>query len=57
MTKKQIKNLVIILILILWAIWLGQRMKSEEQAVKENDRKADEYFEKQDSLNKIKSNQ
>jgi len=53
MTKKQVKNLVIIIILILWAIWPGHRMKREEQAVQENDRKADEYFEKIDSVDKL----
>ena len=35
---------------------LEYRMRREEEAVREMDKQADEYFEKLDSLNKIKTN-
>jgi len=50
--KKQIRNLVVIILLTLWSAWVGYRMKIEDDYTRVMDAKTDAYF---DSIEKTNS--
>jgi hypothetical protein len=50
--KRKAKTVFIFFILIIWAMWLGYRLRREDNAIKENDAKADAYFDSIDAVNK-----
>ncbi|MFI5218237.1 MAG: hypothetical protein ACHQNT_02025 [Bacteroidia bacterium] len=49
-TKNKLLKLIIAVIFFCWMLWLGYRLRRQEDAIKENDAKADAYF---DSINKV----
>jgi preprotein translocase subunit YajC len=50
--NKPIVNLIVIVLIILVAMFLGKRLREQEKATIEHDKKANAYF---DSLEKAKS--
>ncbi len=50
MKKNTIQKIIAAILFLCWMGWIGHQLRQQEIAIEENDKAADLYFEKLDSL-------